>query len=162
MDEKEFERRLRFMGQYKDSLDELTLWRYRVASTLLIASSAIFSVLLTLGWKPMGIVLCPCYKILHDMFYSLLLAINAVNILFLLATLYENIELSKRISRILRDAIQTGNYIQVRHDGTALDYVGGNRHKFYVFCEKASYVSFVIFVIFLLLYSFFNIFIFNV
>lgn len=152
MGELEWKKKQVILEQYAESLDDLQVWKYRVSSTLLVASATVFSVLLMLGGNKGDISLCPFCIHIQKISYLLLTCANLLCILFLTATLYETVELNKRICNTLRGKLEQRDPLLTTAVGAGLTKV--SRRKFFVFCEKASYVSFLIFVAFLLVNSF--------
>ena len=154
-DEEKYKLRKALVHKRVEVLDELSLWRYRVQSTLLIASVTILAINVSVGSNTPGIEgIPPCDTRCHlSVLYICLIVINALCILSLSISLVESIDTMDRANRNLLLQQQSPESNAHRRDGKLSVYLSVDRKLFFSVCEKASYILFSLLVVCLTLYA---------
>lgn len=132
------------MRLYMRSLDERTEWVFKIQTTFLMVSSTIFVVIVSLSSPSEGIF---CNK---DLLVTAI-CVNALCILFSGISIYENRVLSNEAVRISRKYIEKYHRGELQSGPNVL-YENISRRKFFVVCEKCSYISFLLFIVISVVY----------
>ncbi len=136
---------LELVEHYQKVISKRNEWIFRIHSTILTVTSAMFAVIVSLNNFSTD---NPCSKIL----LAIAVSLDILCILFSSISIYENKVEADKSARICYNRIEKYIHGDVSFDVLAL-HKGRQRGRLFLACEKLSYISFSLFIITLTIYA---------
>lgn len=130
---------------YSKAMDERSEWIFKIQSNLLIVTSTMLAVMISLNNDATG-------SFYNHVFYLSSLILNSLCILFCGISIYENKVTCNKTVRTWSKQLNKPDHETLFYNNIAV--VGSlKRNRFFLICEKCSYISFILFIISLTAYG---------